>query len=208
MLQIMVDLETMGCTAGSSILSIGACAFDPEENWVPDIPECRSLDAVNNQSGLFHVNISLEDCQSHGLTIEAQTVNWWLKQTENSREYLTINPQSLKEALCRFQQFCFNLKSASDIPANIWGHGASFDQVLLGAAYKATGLVQPWNQYTTRDTRTLLALVYPELGGRIPDEVWPNEVRGLKHVAWADAWVQAIAINNCYKRIQIKNAST
>ena len=69
MSRIMVDLETLGTAPGSVILSIGAVRFDVEKGLLDE----------------FYVNIDVESSQRLGLTIDGDTVMWWLKQSDAAR---------------------------------------------------------------------------------------------------------------------------
>ena len=69
----MIDIETVGLERGSAIVEIGAVQFEP----VAMIGET------------FHASVSLTSCQEAGLTIDADTVEWWLgDQPEIATEIL------------------------------------------------------------------------------------------------------------------------
>ena len=68
MQNVMVDIETLGTSSNSVILSIGAVEFDNE-----------------NLGAEFEVYIDPESCTDHGLVIDAPTVMWWLGQSNEAR---------------------------------------------------------------------------------------------------------------------------
>lgn len=145
MKNVMLDLETMGKRAGCAIVSIGACRFNPESG---------------NVGVTFYRNVELQSCIDAGLHINADTVYWWLGQSEEARLSLMRGERlSLFQALSDFKTF-FN-----EVPDSIvWGHGSSFDIPIMEAAYSAlesdfaTGHTYPWTYKNIRDVRTVLSL--------------------------------------------------
>lgn len=134
---IMLDIETLGTTPGSIVLSIGACAFTDT-----DI------------TSMFHVHIDSIDSQQQGLHIDASTVMWWLDQSKEAQTSLTASKTvPLREALERFSD-AFNWTGK-----RVWCNGAAFDFPILGAAFKAVGMKPPWAFYNEMDFRTIKGLV-------------------------------------------------
>lgn len=137
---LMLDLETMGNEPGSAIVEIGAVYFS------------RSGEIGER----FQVRISLEDCMREGLTVNASTINWWLTQSEEARrritecEFTRMVPTSLRQALEAFHLF-YKPRTL------VWSH-ATFDFVLLQAAYRKLGGLSPMDYRCARDLRTLLDL--------------------------------------------------
>lgn len=60
---IMLDLETLGTCPGSVILQIGA---------------------VRSNNGLERT-ITIDSCLRAGLTVDGDTIGWWLRQSEAAR---------------------------------------------------------------------------------------------------------------------------
>ena len=141
MIHAMIDLETLGTRPGSVILSIGAVKFDD------------SSDAPFSE---FSTNISAESCVAVGLTIDASTVLWWMKQSDEARKAITDREsQPLAMVLSSFK---FWLR----VVDCVWGNGAAFDNALLRSAYEAVGLACPWSYRSDRCYRTLKAQ-YPNI---------------------------------------------
>lgn len=159
---IMLDLETLGTTPGSSILSIGAVRFSVEEG-------------VTDK---FYVTINRHSCKLHGLTEDPRTLEWWSQQTEEARQAAFKEEQALQCALQSFNDF---VSSDSYLGTAMWGNGAEFDNALLGKAYEVTGVMQPWRFTGSRCYRTVKNL--------FPD-VWVDPV-GTAHNALDDAEYQA-----------------
>ena len=169
---VMVDLETFGSTPGSVIASIGAVAFNPH---------------TGEMGAQFHAVINPASCQDHGLTIDADTVLWWFKQSEAARAALAVNPKlTLYSALAEFDAFWRGVGAT-----HFWGHGANFDDPLLAAAYRAGGSAPPWKFYNSRCTRTLF-----EMAG-----VKPDRTAGVHHNALDDAIAQARAVIAAYAKL-------
>jgi len=156
--RVMVDIETLGLDIGSAILSVGAVVFDEEG--------CGDT---------FERSISLQSCQDAGLSIDADTLEWWLDQPDAAQEVLT-GGDSLATVLKAFQDFWFE----HDID-EIWANSPSFDCEQLEFAYEAVGLEEPWAYHHERDFRTLRSL---PVGG-------DHEQQGTEHDALDDALYQA-----------------
>lgn len=160
----MVDLETLGTSPGSVVVSIGVAMFSTEEG-VTD-----TLEMV----------VDPEDAQAHGLRIEAGTVMWWMGQSAEARQALK-GGKPLKPVLQELTQWL--QEKAAGAPISIWGNGASFDPPLLEACYRAAGLPIPWKYWDVRCYRTI-----QELTGAKPRRV------GTHHRALDDAITQAEVI--------------
>lgn len=142
MRDIMIDIETLGTTAGSVILSIGAVAFDPAE---------RAL-------GPRHYGVvSIASSLSLGATVDPDTVDWWSKRTPAAQRviFAALSPDAstLPDALDRLSDYLRGQDSPADL--RIWGNGSDFDNVLLVAAYAQAGRKPPWRFYNHRCFRTL-----------------------------------------------------
>lgn len=151
----MLDLETLGNQPGSVIVALGAVKFDHQE----------ILDS-------FYERVDAQSCVALGLRLD---VLWWLKQSDAARHEITQPGCPIAEVLRRFAAW------VNDPDAAVWGNGASFDNVLLTAAYDLAGLPRPWKYYHDRCYRTVRAL-HPEV---------PLVREGTLHHALADATAQA-----------------
>lgn len=131
MKDVMIDIETVGTTPGSVILSIGAVYF--------------SRVGIGDQ---FYVNIDPDSCEAVGLVCDPETVRWWDRQSEEAIAALLSNRRSLGEALESFTGFLDRAK-------RVWANSPSFDCVLLQAAYRAAGTKAPWSHRSERCVRTV-----------------------------------------------------
>ena len=156
----MLDLETLGNGSRSVIISIGAVEFDPESG------------ALGRE---FYANVDPQSCVSAGLEIDVSTVMWWMKQGDAARAAFDKPGRHLSAALLDF---------ATWFPerAQLWGNGATFDNVIMSNAYRAAGLEQPWNYSADRCYRTLKNLLPEVKQGAV----------GVAHNALDDAKYQAL----------------
>lgn len=129
---IMLDLETMGSSSTSAIVTIGACYFGDKKI-----------------GKTFYCKIDLKSAMKYG-TVDAATILWWLKQDENARKeiYEKKDAISLPEALKKFSIFC-------KPDSIIWGCGSDFDNTILCNAYRNADMKLPWKYYNNRCFRTL-----------------------------------------------------
>jgi hypothetical protein len=161
--QVMVDLETLGSGSNAVILSIGAVEFNPDTQ------------ALGRE---FYIVVEPQSCVDAGLAVDVGTVMWWMKQSDQARAAFDRKGWRLEDALDQFAEW-FPAK------ATLWGNGATFDNVILANAYKATGKEQPWAFWNDRCYRTLKNL----LPGITLDR------KGTYHNALDDAKTQALHAN-------------
>jgi hypothetical protein len=169
MQDVMVDLETLGDTPGSAILSIGAVAFDPETGEIDDG---------------FYTVINVNSCVVAGLTFTQGTLDWWKKQSPEARGVLKAayadTAPSLHTALIALNAYLARFGGLRN--CKVWGNGASFDNSMLTLAYKGAGAPLGWQFWNDRGYRTL-------------KNEWPQVPLGVRvgvfHNALDDAKTQA-----------------
>lgn len=146
MINVMLDLETLGTRAGCSILSIGAAEF--------------GRDGIKST---YYSVINRKTCLEVGLVEDQDTVNWWFLQSLEAQIVLneTASPNSptIGEALYQFgNMWLGSLLPVHDIDRKylqVWGNGADFDLPILAHAYKVCGQRVPWAPYNGRCYRSL-----------------------------------------------------
>lgn len=137
---LMVDLETMGDKSNAPIVSIGAVFFDPNSG---------------NTGAEFYTVISLESSMLFGGVPDAGTIIWWLKQSSEARSAIAMaDTITLIDALELFSDF---ISENSDVGSDVqvWGNGASFDNVILRSSYDRANIECPWHFRNDRDVRTM-----------------------------------------------------
>ncbi|MGR8932104.1 MAG: 3'-5' exonuclease [Gammaproteobacteria bacterium] len=137
---VMIDLETMGNGPLSAIVAIGAVSFSFKRREIID---------------KFYIVIDLQSAVDNGGKIDAATVMWWLKQSDQARQAIRSEQFHINEALIKFLEW-FNRQNGSDSDkTRIWGNGSDFDNVILASAYKSAGLILPWRFFNNRCYRTV-----------------------------------------------------
>jgi 3' exoribonuclease, RNase T-like len=172
---IMLDIETMGTTPGSAILSIGATRFDPR--------------AADKGVERFHVGIDLESSQSWGFTFGASTVQWWLHDDRAAARTAMANLEKVDVTTALEG---FGLWVRQDPLEGIWGNAASFDCGLLRAAYEKIGMDVPWRFWQERCYRTLKGIANVPI---------PPAEEGVAHDALFDATRQAAHLCTIYNAL-------
>ena len=141
MKDVMIDLETFGNGPNKVICQIGAVYFD------------RTTGELGQT---FEVNVDARSSQAFGGVIDADTVYWWLQQSDEARKSLLENKISLREALESLNLFLVNAD-------RIWSH-ATFDFVTIMDAFRAVSLKPCFSHKAGMDLRTLtyLAKISPQ----------------------------------------------
>lgn len=170
-IHIVLDLETFGTGPHAAIASIGASSFRLGRN---------------EMNGAFYCSVS--GGYRDGFEVDPETVRWWLKQSQEARDALSVNLKSLPDSLHEFSAWVRSRyasvgKDASDI--RMWGNGSAFDNVILRHAYSVCGLTPPWDFRQDRDLRTILEL-YPYADQGL--------FEGTKHHALDDAVHEAMTL--------------
>ena len=180
---IMVDIETMDTSVEAAILSIGAVSFNP---W-----------KQNNQEELtdtFYTRISLNSNTRINRTISADTVYWWLGQSDEARRELIHHEQvSINVGLNSFLHWLNNRESK---PTRIWANSPDFDCSILSHAVRSIGGMWPFHFADNRCVRTAKELAYPD-----NDHPLIRVTRGVAHNALDDAMEQTLLVQNCYYRL-------
>lgn len=169
---VMIDLETMGTGPDAAIVQIGAVAFcagaDP----------ATALELLADAPTL-HLRVSLRTAVATGATMDADTVLWWLRQSDEARvEFQRDGAMPLDDALLELRDWW---ATYADPEAHLWGNGADFDPVILGRSYDRLGYARPWVRWNVRCFRTLRA-EHPGV---------PYVRAGIAHQALHDALNQA-----------------
>ncbi|MCW9547728.1 3'-5' exonuclease [Klebsiella oxytoca] len=185
-IHVMVDIESMGNKPNAPVVSIGAVIFDPATGFLGET---------------FYKVVSLESAVSWGAEIDPSTVIWWLKQSSEARSAIANDDAvQLDDALLQFSEFVLENISGGSKTAQIWGNGASFDNIILRSSFERACLDCPWNYWNDRDVRTMV-----ELGKAIGfDPKTSIPFVGERHNALADAQHQARYVSAIWQRL-IKN---
>jgi len=173
---VMLDLETLGITPGSIVLSIGAVEFNE-----------------TNLGQTFHMGIFVESSVEAGMQCDASTAMWWISQSEEAQKAIlnmTADAATLTSVLHRFSDAFPDWKSK-----RIWANGAAFDFPILAAAYKKVGMVIPWRYSNEMDMRTIKGCVGKKVWDRL------KEPPTVAHDGLADAISQARTLQKVLREV-------
>lgn len=132
--QISIDIETLGTTAGSQILSVGACSFD------------KSGKILDKFYGVVDFN------DNHEVLATVSTLKFWISQPPEAVDAIFNHKDKMTE---------FQLLSELDkwIKAKkqpeLWANGTKFDLGMLEETYRKHKRVAPWAFNADRCMRTL-----------------------------------------------------
>jgi hypothetical protein len=175
---IMIDFETLATGTQPTILTMGACKFDPLGNELTD-PDME----------VFYVRIDLESQEAIGREVNDDTIAWWARQSTEAQEEALgdstpDNPRyTIQEAFDRLYKFCWGAK-------RVWSNGATADIIWAETAFKQINKAVPWSFWQTRDCRTAYSL-----------GIDPKLPKVTAHNALEDAVNQAIAIQTVYRQL-------
>lgn len=175
MKHIMIDIETMGNGSNSALVSLAAVKFD----------------MVTGEKGeIFYKKIDLKSSLDIGLNVNADTIMWWLRQSDDARKKLYSGEHyHIKDVLEEFSEFC-------SYEYEIWGNSPRFDLGIMQDAYRKLNMKIPWDFRKERDVRTLVSFI---------PEVKTNWVyTGVAHNAVDDCYNQIDYCSKIWNSITIK----
>ena len=177
MKEAMIDIETLSTKPNALILTIGIIRFD------------RFKDSIEIQdSDKLYYRIDRESCEKLNMDIDSSTVEWWSKQTEETKNEALYGDDRV--------DISFALKKISIFLrdcTHIWSNSPNFDCIILENAYRKCNLKIPWNFWQLRDCRTLYDLANIKLS---------NETV-VKHNALDDCYNQLICLNKSLKKLKL-----
>ncbi|EGD8068827.1 exonuclease [Escherichia coli] len=174
---LMIDLETMGKNPDAPIISIGAIFFDPQ---------------TGDMGPEFSKTIDLETA---GGVIDRDVIKRWLKQSREAQSAIMTDEIPLDDALLQLREFID--ENSGEFFVQVWGNGATFDNVILRRSYERQGIPCPWRYTNDRDVRTMVALgLVMDFDARttIPFE-------GERHNALNDARYQAKYVSAIWQKL-------
>lgn len=180
---LMIDIEAFGKKADSPVVSIGAVFFDP---------------STGNTGSEFYKVISLESAMASGGVPDASTIIFWLKASPEARSELVMDDAiPLDDALLQLNEFITENAANGPDSVQVWGNGATYDNVLLEASYDRTGIPCPWKFWNNRDVRTVV-----ELGKAVGCEPrYEIPFDGEPHKAISDAIHQVKYVSAIWQRL-------
>lgn len=133
---VMIDFETLGNGENKVICQVGAVFFDK---------------STGELGAEFKANIDAVSHTKNGGVIDAQTVYWWLAQSDAARQSILAEPR--EHIIVVMNQLNEFLAPAT----RIWSH-ATFDFVTLTETLRKLGIKPVFSYKAGLDLRTLIYL--------------------------------------------------
>jgi exodeoxyribonuclease VIII len=183
---VMVDLETLGTSTDSQVISIGAVRF--RLDTVDDI------ESITDPGRSFYVRLDEYDQEAKGRTSDPGTVEWWSNQSAEARQVFNEDREPTSGALKSFLKFCRGAK-------RVWGNGNMFDNAIVRSLCDDYDLEYPVPYHRDLDVRTLtylwnLVTNWGSKGKR------PEILLGEEHNALDDARRQVLQCQIMYRDIR------
>lgn len=180
MKHIMIDLETLGTNADSVFIAIGAVYFDIETGVI---------------GKEFYYNGDWQSSIDEKRKVDADTLKWWLKQSDEARASLFKTEEiNFAQTLWHLRDFLQEEGPAENI--KVWANGSCFDIAILEHSYGQYNEKPPWKFWNVRDVRTI-----KDLGKDLVDKSI-FKIEGTAHNALDDAKHQAKYVSVLWQAIK------
>lgn len=179
-MNIMIDLETLGTSSNTMILTFAA---------VPFIPKTGEI-----KGEIFYEKIDIDSYKQYqNFTFDGSTLTWWMTTAPEQarKEAFGGIRKPLKTVMENFKLWCEKFK----MPIKIWSHGSCFDVVIVSHAMNTLNLSIPWKFWDIRDTRTIYDLANIILKNVVKCSSFPD------HHALGDCYHQIEALKESYSII-------
>ena len=183
MIDIVIDIETLGTRPGCVILEVGACAINPHTGVI-----------VSNFSRRLDEYFR-DPADGRKITTDMiETINWW-HHPDRFETYqallsrgargIVLGSKNWKSPYLRlfaFRHWMMTVTAGHDPEAvRVWGNGPTFDLAILQSAFDRYVITLPWSHTQERCVRTALEQAGYEKGSTS----WME--RGPRHRALNDA---------------------
>lgn len=185
---IMIDIETLGLDPRTVVTQFAFAAYerdDPEtiireaEEYLPIQPQ-------------LHV----------GRTIRADTVIWWMGQSDAARAGFNQNSgDDMAELIALVQSLHRKISQVIEEAdeVEIWAKGPQFDIVAIESLFDDIGLSAPWKYGQIRDLRTIMAAAGVDRHSvEFPASLTP-------HHALSDCKYQILQLTESWRRMRARN---
>lgn len=143
-LHISIDIETMSSQSDAAVLSVGMCTFTAEGGIEHRVEFHATLDAM----------------QKAGRHINANTVMWWMQQSDEARKLLVSD-----RARTDIGEFCEKIgnwiepsgKRTKGRGIGMWAKGPNFDIAVMRSLFESQGMRFPIHYGREYCVRTALA---------------------------------------------------
>lgn len=184
---IMIDIETLGMPPDAIPVTIGVAQFQ--------------LNDPGTIIEKFQIPVHAGTAQKAGLTMDANTIMWWMEQSQAAQQTLISKEAvSITQALNKLADYIALVREKNvKGKINIWANDPDFDTVILDNAFQKCKIATPWRFWETRSCRTMI-----ELAERLFDFNKKTDFlrMGTHHAADDDAEYQAQLMQHIYKRMK------
>lgn len=169
----MIDLETLGTTPDTAVLTLGGVKFNPNE--------------IGTTHSELYFRLDVDEQLAKERTVDNSTLEWWGKQEESVREEALgdENRTPVLEVLQALNKWCVGVDT-------IWCQGPSFDIVIMENLYRQYDHHIPWPFWKIKDSRTLF--------GIMPKDP-RKEINFAAHNALEDCKVQALCVQQTINKL-------
>ena len=174
----MIDIETLDTSPGATVLTVGACKFDP---YVLTEPNSKQL-----------WRPAVEQQLAQGRAVGEDTLKWWGKQDEKIRESTFT-----EEGRIPLEQFFAELNKYLVGVDKIWCQGPQFDMVILENLYDQFEHHRNWAFWQIMDCRTIFNMMPKDPR---------KEVQQNLHSADDDAYWQAVCVQRTYRAFGVQKS--
>ena len=170
-INFMLDIETLGTKPDAAIVQMAIVAFDRETFEPKDSGICVNVDPDLNK-----------------YSVDMDTIRFWMNQNEEARSSVFIDAYYVRVGLSEISDYYYI--HTRDIDTPIWSMPPSFDQVILGNAFRTEGVKIPWHYRSPRDMRTII-----DLAGLKKEEIVKADI---SHNALSDCHAQIKTLKKCF----------
>lgn len=176
MIHAMIDIETLDTSPSATVLTVGACKFDPHTLAEPHDKKLWRP-AVEQQLGA-------------GRAVSEDTLQWWSKQDAHIRESTFT-----EDGRISLEQFFTELNKYLVGVDKIWCQGPQFDMVILENLYDQFEQHRNWAFWQIMDCRTIFNMMPKDPR---------KEIQQNLHSADDDAYWQAVCVQRTYKAFGVQ----
>lgn len=190
----MIDTETLGLSADSTIVQLAMVPFSPIGGGLFTV-------TFRGMQGISIVHNANLDVANQGRVVDEDTLKWWKKSNTANLHLLTQGTLPLFMEL-------FYLKLFLNKDSQVWANSPTFDLALLKDCFGMFGESTPINFRNEWDVRTAskmaglnkaaLEKMYPE-----SDKYWGHP-EGMAHNALIDCLTQVYQVQLAYSMLGIQ----
>ena len=173
-MHVMLDIETLATTPDAVVMSVGVVKFDPHTGT----PYNKTLWRPD-----------IDEQTARDRHVSESTLEWWAKQPDHIQEDAFSDEGRIPvvEFMKELNRYCVGMEK-------IWCQGPQFDMLILENLYIQYGHHFGWQFWQVMDCRTLFQLMPVDPRKAIQQDL---------HSADADAYYQAIGVQQCYEHFGI-----